>query len=386
MANAGKLSVSNVHDFNGDGKSDILWWDNTPTTATPTPSNTVELYLDGTNNAVVLGTVNPNQYDFKGTGDLNGDGVTDILWQVKANIVVNGQTALTAGQLVEWQMDSAGHATAVAVTGNTAGFQVRAIGDYNGDNVADLLLQNNGPSAQFGVAPGGYVVWNLNSSGQATNSSFVSGNLTGRTVVGEGDYDASGTTDLLVTLGTAGANLAIANLSLNSSTNTYEAALTNVSPPLGLSSANVFRGDFTNGYGLDNPDGVRAAVTAVGDLNGDKTQDILYQYNDGVFTHEVAQNIRNDAQLSVIQIGIAHQISGTFEGPANVGNGAAEYTLTTTGDYDGNGTTDLMWENDFGSAGATDGQSAVFYWALTTSELPTSVFVGAATADWHLLA
>ena len=80
-------------DFNGDGKSDILWQDDDGTPAI--------WLMDG---STVLangpaGSFNPGpSWQIKATGDFNGDGKSDILWQnddgTPAIWLMNGSTVL----------------------------------------------------------------------------------------------------------------------------------------------------------------------------------------------------------------------------------------------------------------------------------------------------
>ena len=63
-------------DFNGDGKADILWQDD---------NSTGRDVADGRLNTTFVGAVGPfnpgPSWHIKGTGDFNGDGKADILWQ-----------------------------------------------------------------------------------------------------------------------------------------------------------------------------------------------------------------------------------------------------------------------------------------------------------------
>ena len=67
--------IKGTGDFNGDGKSDILWQDQDGTAAV--------WLMDGTN-ATFVGAIGHNPgptWQIKGTGDFNGDGKSDITWQ-----------------------------------------------------------------------------------------------------------------------------------------------------------------------------------------------------------------------------------------------------------------------------------------------------------------
>src|SRR5947209_15806227 len=128
------LSPANTHDFNGDGTSDILWWDNNGGT------NNVEIWNEASQAAPVakvVGNVNPTDYDFMGTGDFNGDGITDILWHSKVGA--------NTDDYVVWQMDASANATAYTLGhAGSAAYQLQAIGDFNADHVSDLLWVGTG--------------------------------------------------------------------------------------------------------------------------------------------------------------------------------------------------------------------------------------------------
>ena len=68
--------IKGTGDFNGDGKDDILWQGSDGTPAV--------WMMDGAH-VDWLGTVGPfnpgPNWEIKGTGDFNGDGRSDILWQ-----------------------------------------------------------------------------------------------------------------------------------------------------------------------------------------------------------------------------------------------------------------------------------------------------------------
>lgn len=74
-----QVRVSNV-DFDGDGKSDLLLWQGDPTKARF--GDVVVWLMDGCvihNSALIANVKNPN-WALTSFGDFNGDGKTDVVW------------------------------------------------------------------------------------------------------------------------------------------------------------------------------------------------------------------------------------------------------------------------------------------------------------------
>ena len=70
-------------DFNGDGRSDVAWWN----------SETGALYLYFMNGLAAptyatLERIGSNQWKVVGAADFNGDGYADLLWRNDATGVV----------------------------------------------------------------------------------------------------------------------------------------------------------------------------------------------------------------------------------------------------------------------------------------------------------
>lgn len=156
------------HDFNGDGKSDVLWRN------IGTGANTI---WKSANNSITqpMATVVDLGWSIVGVGDFDGDGNSDILWR-------HGST----GSNTIWR--SGNSATAQALTRITnLSWKVVGIGDFDGDGKSDIFWRHAGSGANGIWRSGNY------STQQATMG--VS-NLAWR-VVGVGDFDGDGRSDVL---------------------------------------------------------------------------------------------------------------------------------------------------------------------------------------------
>jgi hypothetical protein len=128
-------------DFNGDGRADILWQHTSGVFAVWKGTASGALVNAGAVMSGALGTV-------VGSGDFNGDGQDDVLLR-------NAST----GQITEWLGQASGQLTAVTPARQIADldWKVAAIGDFNGDGRADILWQHKG-----GVT----AIWNGTGTGE----------------------------------------------------------------------------------------------------------------------------------------------------------------------------------------------------------------------------
>jgi hypothetical protein len=151
-----KWQIEGTGDFNGDGKSDIVW-------RNYQTGDTVMWFLNGTqfinNNAApqagtdfaFLQKVGDLNWHVEAVADFNQDGKSDLVWR-------NTQT----GENVVWFMNGAKFAIHPNAPVNGEDFvsfgtapdsnlEIKDAADYNGDGTADLLLYNkaNGSSSMW---------------------------------------------------------------------------------------------------------------------------------------------------------------------------------------------------------------------------------------------
>jgi FG-GAP-like repeat/Right handed beta helix region/FG-GAP repeat len=145
------LGFQGTGDFNGDGRSDILWRKD---------NGQLVIWMGGeAGNAALVTWLNDTIKDannvvkplevpvtldwkVKGIGDFNGDGYADILWRHDG------------GQVTIWYMEHAMHVDQV-FTGGADPYhvwEIQGVGDFNGDGKDDILWRSNS-------GPTGLAIW-----------------------------------------------------------------------------------------------------------------------------------------------------------------------------------------------------------------------------------
>lgn len=182
--------IVGANDFNNDGYLDLLWR-NTSNGSNrvwfPVPAF-VEDNVSATSQNIE--GLSDTSWNIKGTGDLDGDGYADVVWE-KSN----------TGDLKYWRMSGTSKIQELTIDRHSlsTNYTIKAVGDLNGDGKADLIWRN--------VSTGANEIWLMNSN---TRSSVVS--LTPSVtdsnwdIKGVVDFDNDGQLDILWRHATLGYN------------------------------------------------------------------------------------------------------------------------------------------------------------------------------------
>ena len=278
------------NDFNGDGRSDILWRQ---------AGGQMTEWL-GQKNGTLL--ANPGaalpQLDsgskIVASGDFNGDGRDDIL------------SRNSAGDIAEWCGQSNG---SLAVNAGVVpskidlNWQVAGSGDFNGDGRDDILWRHGS---------GEMVKWLGQSDGKFATAAVPTKVDSSWTAAGTADFNGDGLEDILWrhTSGELAEWIAKAD------------------------------GRFVNN-GIATKVDNSWKIAGTGDFNGDGRDDILWRHTSG----ETAEWLG--------------QVNGTF---ANNAKGASkgvgnDWTITGTGDFNGDGRDDIFWLHASGATSDWLGQA-----------------------------
>ena len=223
------------NDFNGDGRSDILWRND---------SGLVTQWLGQIDGNFIEHPLNTNpaaQWHVVGTGDFNGDGRSDIFWRNDSGLITSwlGQND---GNFVDRTLN---------INPGTQ-WSVVATGDFNGDGRSDVFWRNNNGlvTEWLGQNDGSFVerVLNVNPG-------------TPWSIVGTGDFNGDGRSDIFWRNGNG----------------------------LVTEWFGQLDGSFVE-HALNTNPGTQWNVVGTGDFNGDGFADIFWRNSNGLVTEWLGQN------------------------------------------------------------------------------------------------
>ncbi|MEO6003572.1 MAG: FG-GAP-like repeat-containing protein [Opitutus sp.] len=311
--NTSQWVIGATGDFNADGKADLIW------------QNTAngDCYIWLMNGSALISSVylgnNGVSWHVVGTGDFNADGQPDLIWQ-----------NTTSGDAYAWLMNGTALTSSVFIGTNGPLWTIVGVGDFNSDNRADLIWQN--------FSSGDCYVWLMN--GTALSSSvFVANNGAQWQVTGSGDYNSDGKSDLIWTNTITGERVIwmMNGTAVGSSTS------------LGVTSLDWSLGRAVTGGGQ-----------TAADFNSDTKSDLIWQNT-------------SDGDSYIWLMNGTSLLSSVF-----LGNNGIAWQIAASGDFNSDGKADLVWQN------ALNGDR--YIWLMNGTAVASSVFLGTVAPDWDIAA
>jgi len=366
-----------------------------------------------------------------GVGDVNGDGLDDFVIASYGNGTFTGKVYLFLGKVTGWAMDTPTTSADASFVGegknNFAGMSVSGAGDVNGDGLDDILIGATGSGYSGANAGQAYLIfgraagWAKNVSLGSVNASFTGespGDWAGFSVAGAGDVNGDGLDDILVGAdqnkdggNNAGQTYLILGkrsgwamrTNLSTSDASYWGEASNTAAELRVAGAGDVNGDgygdMLFGYGFNSLGGIGAghaylvfgmaagwamdsklananasfssegtnnmlghAITGAGDVNGDGLDDILigaYQNNDMGGSAGKAYLILGRTS-GWAQNMLVSKADASFR--AEGANNAAGKALAGGGDVNGDGLDDIIIGAELNSEAANSaGQTYLLF-------------------------
>ena len=273
------------NDFNGDGRSDILFRHDTGLV-----TNSLGTANGGfSNNFANVASAVGNDWEIAGTGDFDGDGRDDLLWRHDSGVVSEWLGTANGGFADNFANAGANVATSWRIVGT---------GDFNGDGRDDILFRHDSGIVTnwLGEADGGFAP-NFANASSSVDASWK--------VIGTGDFNGDGKDDILFR---------------------HDSGL--ITEWLGTANGG-FADNFAN-----SASSVATSwhVAGIGDFNGDNRDDLLWRNDSGLVTDWLANangSFKTNGANFMSQVG-------------------TDWSVSDIGDYNGDGRDDILWRHSSG--------------------------------------
>jgi hypothetical protein len=285
-------------DFDGDLRADILWRN------VGRGSATGALFVWLMSGANIKGAtyLDPIATDWviQFTGDFNGDFKSDVLWR---NVTAG---APDAARLYFWMMDGPVVIAGTGYPNSDADFtwQVQGVGDLDGDGNSDIVWRNVGP----GAATGAMFLW-LMDGRNIKAATYLDPISTDWQIQRVGDLNGDGKADILWR-----------NTRGSGADRDYLFVWI-------MNGAQVAAG---TGYPNSQADSTWQ-VQAIGDLNGDGKQDIVWR------------NVGPGAATGALFLWLMD--GRTITGATYLDPISTDWQIQGTADFNGDGKSDILWRN-----------------------------------------
>jgi len=315
--------AASTHDFNHDFRSDILWRN--------VFSGAVVMWLMNgstilSSNAVGLLTTDWNMV---GQRDFNGDGFADILWRND-----NGDVGM-------WLMNGSTIIADLPVGSLPTNWVVVGTGDFNGDGKGDILFRD--------MNSGGVAMWLMNGATIIAPSPCSPGSV-------PLDWEIAGVADVN---GDAHADIIFHNK------NSGGVVIWLMDGCKFISSTGI----------MSVP--TNWVIAGTGDFDGNGKFDILWY---DTMSGGVVATLMDATQGSGTPI-TWHPVVLMSVGVGSIAPNT-NWTIVETGDFNADGTSDVLWYNHSPSPAA--GGGALALWFIKGAAVASSAGVGSMPLDWHV--